>query len=43
MNNSANTGSGSSPPKWAESLLYWFSSDNQVEFLAGDLAELYKK
>jgi putative ABC transport system permease protein len=43
MNNPANTGTGSSPPKWAENLLYWFSSDNQIEFLAGDLAELYKK
>jgi len=43
MNNPANTGTGSSPPKWAENLLYWFSSNNQVEFLAGDLAELYKK
>lgn len=29
------------PPKWAENLLYWFSNDSQVEFLAGDLEELY--
>ena len=35
--NSANI----APPKWAENLLYWFSNDAQVEFLAGDLGELY--
>jgi putative ABC transport system permease protein len=33
----------SSPPRWAERLLYWFSNDRQVEFLAGDLAELFKE
>ena len=43
MNKSAKTNPGISPPKWAENFLYWFSSDNQIEFLAGDLNELYKE
>ena len=29
------------PPKWLEQFLYWFSNDKEVEFLAGDLEELY--
>lgn len=29
------------PPRWAEWLLYWFSNNKEVEFLAGDLEELY--
>ena len=43
MSKPAETGSGVSPPKWAENLLYWFSNERQVEFLAGDLAELYRQ
>jgi len=34
-------GAYNTPPKWLENLLYWFSNSKQVEFLAGDLEELY--
>ena len=43
MNKTAKTGTSSSPPKWAENLLYWFSNNGEVEFLAGDLAELFRE
>jgi putative ABC transport system permease protein len=43
MSKSADSGTSASPPQWAENLLYWFSNDRQVEFLAGDLSELYRQ
>jgi len=43
MKNKANAGYNYSHPKWAEKLLYRFSNENQVEFLAGDLAELFSE
>ena len=41
MSKSIKSVKNTSPPRWAKKLLYWFSSDKQVEFLAGDLEELY--
>ena len=29
------------PPRWAERLLYWFSDSREIEYIAGDLEELY--
>ena len=43
MRKQAKSSTLKSPPKWAEKLLYWFSKDEQVEFLAGDLAELFER
>ena len=42
MSKEANNRTEAAHPKWAEKLLYRFSNDTQVEFLAGDLAELYQ-
>jgi putative ABC transport system permease protein len=43
MSNPTDGSAGPTPPRWAEKLLFWFSNDRQVEFLAGDLAELFRQ
>ena len=43
MSKPAKTNARLTPPKWVENLLYWFSNNNRVEFLAGDLNELYQQ